>query len=115
MNMEQQIDRAVESATNAAAEAYSVSGEAPFIYDKESWADCIADIITDPENDERMRYDLWRALNWMDMAGNYPSRDPESITLRASQITNFAQSIGMRVILNAIKNGVTLENIGSVG
>lgn len=113
MNMEAMTDRAVESATDQAHDAYSVTGESPFIYDKESWADCIADIITDPANDELQRHDLRRALDWISATKEGAGSDL-SVLIHAERITCWATEIGFRVIKNAIKNGVTLENIGKV-
>jgi hypothetical protein len=114
MNMEQQVDRAVESATDQAAESYSNGGE--FVYNKESWADCCADLILgDDDSIERTRYDIARALDWIQMsaaASTYSNGD--GFIIRADSLMQFAQSIGKRVIQNAIKNGVTLANIGKV-
>jgi hypothetical protein len=113
MNMESQTDRAVEAATDQAADAYSNGGE--FVYNKESWADCCADLILgDDDSIERTRYDIARALDWIEMSALFSRQDAESIIRRADSIMHFAQSIGKRVIENAIKNGVTLANIGKV-
>lgn len=105
MNMEAQTDRAVEAATDSAHDAYSVSGEPAWVYTKESWADCISDIVTDPENDEELRKLIQCVLFWMARgyslaAGSWPDKH--------------VRAIGELIIKNAIKNGVTLANIGKV-
>jgi hypothetical protein len=113
MNMEAQVNHAVELATDAAAEAYSVADKPNFIHTKESWADCLADLITDPENDEGFRRDIEYALYWLD-AMNTGHYDKQRAIGHATEFSKAAKNIGIRVIQNAIKNGITLETIGKV-
>lgn len=102
----------MEAATDAAQEAYSVSEEPEWVYTKESWADCLSDIITDPKNDEDFRRYISRSLPWVN-SGMMPVSTTNVLCI-STCLTMHLANIGALVLENAIKNGVTLENIGDV-
>lgn len=113
----------MEAATDAAQEAYSVNGEPEWVYTKESWADCVADIVTHPDSDEELRQIIRSALFWIDKVkcpiiydGNALIVDDVSAQalLVEGMVAQSYHGIGELIIRNALKNGVTLENIGDV-
>lgn len=113
MNMEAMTDRAVETATDAAAEAYSVP-DAQFVYTKESWADCAADLILgDDESCEELRKVVQRVLFWTN-AVHGPTVDAGHAVIVGSALASSIQALGYLIATTAMKNGVTLENIGQV-
>lgn len=113
MNMEAMTDKAVESATDSAHDAYNVSGEPAWVYTKESWADCVGDIVTHPESDEELRRAIQRVLFWTN-AVRSPTVDTEHAMIVGGALASSFQTLGYLIAKTALKNGVTLENIGTV-
>jgi hypothetical protein len=112
MKMEAQVDRAAECATDAAHDAYSVP-DAPFVYTKESWADCVGDIVTHPDSDEDLRRAVQRVLFWTNAVHSH-TVDAEHAMIVGGALNSSVHALGYLTATNAIKNGVTLENIGEV-
>lgn len=112
MNMEAQTDRAVELATDAAAEAYSVLDK-PFVYDAASWELDCGDMVTGMDNAE-LRSVIRDGLFWLDSMERRKSNSMTDTLNRTTGLARVQERLFEIIMENVKSGGVTLENIGEL-
>lgn len=117
--MNTDIDKARELSDAREIDALSDAPDVPFVlvdrpepYTMATWhIDCADFMVSDkPEHNEEIRLELQKALYWY--ATFAWQGKPESNLWRSNGLMLAANSIGIRVIQNAIANGLTAEKVG---
>ena len=114
------IDRAVEIARDADVDALCDGDYAPlqigegFTYDADSWISDHADVIScaNQKDSEELRWRISSSIEWLEFMEQHSYGDVAQAMARANELTCHAQRIGLIVIQNAIKSGMTVEKLG---
>lgn len=112
--LEQQVDSAVEFAR--AQDVDAIGFGADHVYDSETWhLDCGDFLVADSEYENNLlRKHLANMLFWVDAMEHVNAIGLAGSQMRAVALCENAQRVGFAILENAMKNGLTLKNVGVV-